>query len=369
MPDASQLMRTNFLGLTPAAQRWAAVIVVLALAAAGGMWAVGQQQEQRSVLYSGLTPQGASRVITALESHHVPFQLAQDGAEILVAPERVAAIRMQLAGDGLPTEHVGFGLFDHLPLGASDTVERVDYSRALSGELAQAVEALGPVQSAQVLLALPQDSTFTSDQKPGHASVMVRLAPGASLTATQVKAITHLIASGAQGIDPSAVSVVDDAGHLLASGTGEQDPAGAGAASARTDLERGLETRVHDQIAALVTAVAGPNKSVIEVHAELTGAAVHTVVNQAAPGAPISQQQVQEQYTGGAGAVPPAPGAAAGAGAPPAAAGAPGKVPTYGTAAGGPGATSYNKTEQLTNFQIATQQTDTHDPGNAVRRI
>jgi flagellar M-ring protein FliF len=339
--------------LSPAQRVWAVAVTVGTLAVLAIVAAVGHQR-QDAVLYSGLTPDAASRVITALEAHHVPFQIGRGGSEILVPAERVAAVRIQLAGEGLPVGTVGFGLFDHLPLGASDTVERVDYLRALEGQLTEAIEALGEVQSAQVMLALPQDSAFTSEQKPPRASVMVRLRPGATLDPASVKAITHLVASSVQGLAPEDVSVVDDRGRLLASGTGAADAVGAG--SELMSLTRSVEGTVHDQVAALVDAVTGPGRSVIEVSAELSGAQVHTTAQENRPSAPLSRQQVNERYAGGGGAgpVPIGPG---------------GKPPVYGTAASGNGPVNYSRTEQTTNFQVGSQRIDTRDPGGEVRRL
>lgn len=308
-----------------------------------------------SVLYSSLTPDQAGRVIAALEAHHVPFRVTRDGSEIDIPAERVAAVRMQLAQEGLPEGAVGFGIFDHLPLGAGQTVEDVAKLRALEGQLVGAIETLRPIQSAQVMLALPRESVFTEESKPARASVVVRLRPGAALSDDEVAAITHLVAGSVQGLSPANVSVVDDQGHLLAAGSGggSQDPAGV------ASRERQLETQVHRKIASLVDAAVGPGHSVVAVQVLLNTKKAHIVstVYSRGTSAPLSQQKTTETYTGAG----PGPG-----GVP----GVKGQVPVYGTPAGSAGpASSYSHTQETTNFQVGTTQTDTQDPGGQISQI
>jgi flagellar M-ring protein FliF len=350
MPRGGTLdsLRRVWEGLSPAQRAVALGAAGLAVAAALAALAAGRHVGW-GVLYSDLGPEAASRVITALEARHVPFQLARGGTEVLVPEERVAALRIQLAGEGLPEGTVGFGLFDHLPLGASETVEQVDYVRALSGELSRAIDTLAPVASSRVLIALPQQSAFTSQQQPPQASVVVRLRPGMALGASEVRAITHLVAAGVPGLEPDRVSVVDDQGRLLAAGQG---PGGDALGS-----EQEVEDRVRRQVASLVDAVAGPGRSVVEVRAELQPGPVRTTTEDVLAGQPVSQQQVRETYTG--------TGAAAG-GVP----GVKGQVPVYGTPGGGGGGqASYQRTDQVTNYQVGTRQTESQQPGGAVQRI
>jgi len=348
-------VRSAWANVPPAQRWWGGAITGLVIAALVGLSMAGRST-QWAVLYSRLTPEEASQVITALETHHVPFRPGEDGTSILVPPDRLAATRLQLAGEGLPTGIVGFGVFDHLPLGASDTVERVDYMRALEGQLTQAVESLGQVQSAQVMIALPQSSTYTSEDRPAQASVMVRLQPGAQLSGAEVKAITHLVASSVQGLTPEHISVVDDRGRLLAAGTGQGD--GTVADADLQALQRATEQRIHDQIASLVDAVAGPGRSVIQVHADVSGTQVHTVEDQPSAGVPVSQQAVHETYTGGPAATPP-----------PAPVTATGRPPIYGPAAGPTTASNYERSQQTTNYEVGRRRVETKDGGGQVNRL
>jgi len=355
-----QSVGTTWANVPPAQRRWGLMATAIVVAGLIALTMVGRQG-QWGVLYSNLTPDGASKVITALTAHHIPFRPSEDGTSILVPPDRLAAVRIQLAGEGLPTGIVGFGLFDHLPLGASDAVERVDYMRALEGQLTEAVQALAEVRSAQVMLAMPETSTYTSDDRPARAAVMVSLQPGAQLSASEVKAITHLVASGVQGLAPDRVSVVDDHGQLLAAGNGQAD--GALSGSDLESLQRSTEQRVHDQIAALVDAVAGPGRSVIEVRAEMRAAQVQTVEEAPSQGVPVSQQSVQETYTGGPAPVP-------GGGTQSATTGTV-KPPVYGApAAGGAAAASqYQRQQQTTNFQEGRKRVETKEPGGQLDRL
>ena len=379
-----QSVSTTWANVPPVQRRFGLAITLVVAGVLAALALAGRSSSQWSVLYSHLTPDGASQVVTALEAHHIPFRPSDDGTSVLVAPDRLAATRIQLAGEGLPTGIVGFGLFDHLPLGASDTVEHVDYMRALEGQLTQAVEALGEVRGAQVMLSLPETSTYTSADRPAHAAVMVSLQPGAELSSSEVRAITHLVASSVEGLTPDRVSVADDHGRLLAAGAGEAD--GSVSGSELDSLEQSTEERVHNQIAALVDAVAGPGKAVIEVRADISAAQVQTVEDQPTAGVPVSQQSTQEVYAGGPGAFAAplpnigatgtTPGRQPNATAAPqpntAGTGALTRPPTYGPAAGGAGAGSaneYQRTLQTTNFHEGVRHTETKDPGGQIDRL
>ena len=121
-----------------------------------------------------------------------------------------------LAAAGLPkTGRIGFELFDKTNFGATEFVEHINYKRALEGELERSVMSLAEVEQARVHLTLPKESVFLDQQQPAKASVMVKLRPGAQISPQNVMAVTNLVASAVEGLNPEAVSVVDMDGKLL----------------------------------------------------------------------------------------------------------------------------------------------------------
>src|SRR5262252_9935010 len=104
---------------------------------------------------------------------------------------------------GLPKSgRIGFELFDKTNFGATEFTERINYRRALEGELERSVMSLAEVEQARVHLTFPKDSVFLEARQPAKASVMVKLRPGARLEPPNVLAISHLVASAVEGLAP-----------------------------------------------------------------------------------------------------------------------------------------------------------------------
>lgn len=193
----------------------------LALAAAaviGGLTALSHWSRERDFrpLYSSLAPEDAAAVLAKVRENGSEFRLSDNGSTVLVPSGRVAELRLQLAAAGIPKSgRIGFELFDKSTFGMSDFSEQVNYHRALEGELERSVMSLAEVEQARVHITFPKDSLFLEQREPAKASVLVKLHPGAQLSAQNVAAICQLTASAVDGLLPEAVSVVDSGGNLL----------------------------------------------------------------------------------------------------------------------------------------------------------
>src|SRR5436309_615976 len=169
------------------------LVVVLGLA-----WWV--QRPLYRPLFTNLAEQDAGAIVEALRAEKVPFRLEDGGRAILVPAERLYELRLALASHGLPGGGgVGFELFDRQTLGQTDFLQRLNYQRALQGELARTISRLGGVESARVHLALPERSLFVGEDRRPSASVVVKLAPGRALSAAQIDGIVHLVAASVEG--------------------------------------------------------------------------------------------------------------------------------------------------------------------------
>ena len=131
------------------------------------------------------------------------IRLSENGTTILAPSARVAELRLEMASAGLPKSgRIGFELFDKTNFGATEFSEHVNYRRALEGELERSVMSLTEVEQARVHLTFPKDSVFLESRQPGKASVVLRLRPGAKLSAQNVAALTNLLASAVEGLTP-----------------------------------------------------------------------------------------------------------------------------------------------------------------------
>ena len=188
-----------------------AVLVVLVT-----LWGAAEK-EQQQVLYSQLNMQDAGAIAAKLKEMKVPYTLKGDGTTILVPAAMVLDARLRLATEGLPQGGgVGYEVFGNSPLGGmTDFMQKLNYRRALQGELARTIGHIAAVHSARVHLVIPEKALFREQQEKTTASVALTLVPGRRLASEQIRGITQLIASSVPGLDPQDVVIVDDTGQIL----------------------------------------------------------------------------------------------------------------------------------------------------------
>lgn len=203
------------------------MLIGVAAAVAIGLWVVmWSRTPEYGLLYSGLDQRDAAAVVQSLQSSGTPYRLNPDGSSIMVPADRLATIKLKLAGQGLPQTHptADQGTGDSL-FGISDFAEHNRYQHQLEADLASTISSLQAVRSARVHLAMPKPSAFIRDNHPASASVVVSLYGGNQLDSGQVAAIVHLVASSVPDLDPQHVSVVNSEGQLLTSNDPESSAA------------------------------------------------------------------------------------------------------------------------------------------------
>jgi flagellar M-ring protein FliF len=250
-------------------------------------------------LFSNLASTDASAIVDELNASGVAYELADGGGTIMVANDQVYDLRLSMSGKGLPAgSDTGYALLEEQGITTSEFQQQVSYQRALEGELAKTLEALEGVRSAVVHVALPEDEVFVSDEKEPTASVLLDLAPGTTLSGGQVQAVTNLVSSSIEGMDPEQVTVADSAGQVL-SAPGQGVTAAAG--DARSQLEQEYEDRLAANAQVILDRVLGPGNAQVSVRADLdlnqrdTTSKTYTY-EEGTP--PISESTSTEEYTG-----------------------------------------------------------------------
>jgi flagellar M-ring protein FliF len=191
------------------------VAAVLVIAGVTGLVHWRKESDFRP-LFTNLSSEDAGAVVQKLRESGAEYRLEQGGATVLAASSQIAELRLELASSGLPkTGRIGFELFDKANFSATEFTEKVNYRRALEGELERSIMTLSEVESARVHVTFPRDSVFLESQQPGKASIIVRLHPGSFLSKQNVAAITNLAASAVEGLAPESISVIDGQGNLL----------------------------------------------------------------------------------------------------------------------------------------------------------
>jgi flagellar M-ring protein FliF len=237
----STLPRPVLLGLGAAL---IAIFVVLAL------W---MREPDYRTLFSNVEGRDGGAIVNILNQRNIPYKFADNGSTILVPADQVYTLRLELAAQGLPRGgNVGFELLDKPNFGARQFTEQVAYQRALEGELSRSIEALQPVKSARVHLAIPRQSLFVRDREAPTASVLLTLFPARTLSESQVSAIAWLVSSSVPQLNAASVSIVDQDGHLLSTPGGT-----AGMDSTRRNFINDIEQRTTQRILTLLNPIVG----------------------------------------------------------------------------------------------------------------
>jgi flagellar M-ring protein FliF len=236
-------------------------IVAAALAAAAGVIGFVHWKHEGDFrpLYTSMAPEDAAGVVQKLRETGVEYRLSDNGGSVMVPSGKLAESRLALAAAGLPkTGRIGFELFDKSNFGATEFVEHINYKRALEGELERSVMSLAEVEQARVHLTLPKESVFLDQQEPAKASVMVKLRPGAQISAQNVLAVTNLVASAVEGLTPDSVSVVDMDGTLLSrpkkTAADDGSEITSGALEVRQEIEKNLVAKIGETLEPLLGA-------------------------------------------------------------------------------------------------------------------
>ncbi len=220
----------------------AAILVFAAIA----VWWLATPREQ--LLFGGLKQADAAEIVQALDEWKVPHTIVDDGAGISVPADVLYETRMRLVSAGIPRGGaVGFELFDDSDFGVTEFAQRVNYQRALQGEIERTIAALPGVENVRVHLSIRRPGLFVGDREQSKASVALGLHAGETLTARQVRGIRSLVAGAVEGLSMEQVSIVDAGGNLLAGG-------GATLQSyeARDDVAGEVEDRLRTRISELL---------------------------------------------------------------------------------------------------------------------
>src|SRR5919112_1663940 len=218
-------------------------------------------------LFSNLAATDASSIVDELNASGVAYELTDGGTTIMVGKDSVYDLRLSMSGKGLPAgQETGYALLDEQGITTSEFQQQVSYQRALEGELSATLESLAGVRQAVVHVALPEDEVFVTEQSEPTASVLLDLAAGTALSGEQIQAVTNLVSSSVQDMDPEQVTVTDSAGQVLsAPGSGSA----AAANDARSAVEQETEGRLQENAERVLQSIVGPGRAVVSVRADM----------------------------------------------------------------------------------------------------
>jgi len=343
----------------------ATVVSAIGLVFLMGLW---MKEPAMAVLYQGLNERDAAAVVNELDAMGTPYQLSPNGDTIEVAAAQVASTRLHLASKNLPQSGAGFEIFDKGALtgiGMTDFMQRVNYQRALEGEIARSITSIDGVKTARVHIAIPEKTLFADQQQEPTASVVLDLATGVQLSSSQIQAIRFLLANSVEGMKAANISVVDMTGHLYDIPESETTGGSALSTSSQLETERQLELQTQKDLQSMLDSTLGAHSTVVHVNMELNWNREESVSEEYAPAGQVgsvvrSNQQSEESWTG--------VGSDAAAGVPGVDSNAPVDTPNYPTG-GNANNGDYNKRTSTTNYEVSKRVINSVKQPGSIQRI
>jgi flagellar M-ring protein FliF len=254
---------------SPAKGRNLLIVIVLLLSVIGfGSLIFWNNRPDYQVLFSNLSQEDAGEILTKIKEKKIQYQLTNSGTTILIPRDQVYDTRISLAAEGLPKGGgIGFEVFDRTNLGTTDFVQKLNYQRALQGELSRTIKQIKEVEQARVHIVTPKESLFVEEQKKPTASVFIKTRSGMTLGAPQVEGIVHLVASAVEGLEPGNITVVDTSGKILSK---RIEPGLIGQlTTGQLEYQRNIEEGLKKKIQGMLEEVLGLNRAIARVSTEI----------------------------------------------------------------------------------------------------
>lgn len=244
----------------------AGACIIVALFVSLSYWALSTDYQ---ILFAELDPQDGGAIISELDRMKVPYQLKDDGKTILVEQSQVYKTRLKLMGKGVNLKGtVGFEIFNESDFGMTDFAQRINYQRALQGEIARTIMGLEEVQSARVHLVVPESGFLKKGEKQTKASITITTKPGHKLAQDQVLGIQRLVAAAVPEIDISGVTILDSRGVALTKSV-DKEQEEAKSLESKLAVKQQTEEYFTQKVVAILDKTFGPGKAIVSVDVTL----------------------------------------------------------------------------------------------------
>jgi flagellar M-ring protein FliF len=220
-------------------------------------------------LYYNLSQEDAGMVVEELKEQKIPYRLSASGKTVMVPADRVYDLRLDLASRGVPSGGgVGFEIFDRTDLGTTEFVQKLNYQRALQGELSRTINQFAEVEQSRVHITLPEKTLFLEDEQKPTASVVLKLRRKGALKERQVQGIVHLVSGSVEGLPTENITVVDVDGNVLSAATSEESNL-AGLTGSQQEFQNELEAGLEKRVQTMLERVVGVGNAIVRVTANL----------------------------------------------------------------------------------------------------
>lgn len=289
--------REFFKNLGPTKRLSVIAVTIIALFALSTMLYMASGKDYAPLL-TNIPSEQVSSIVAKLNEKNIPFQLRDEGKTVAIPKELLHSTQMTLMAEiGSPKMgSIGLEVFDKQDFGMNSYAQKINYQRALQGELMRAINTLTAVKQSKVILALPNKKTFLEEGGQASASVVVELRQGKELAPEQVRGIRYLVANAVENMDPDRVTVLDDRGKVLT----RQSDGVSGGSNELLDLKAKIENDLENRIEDILTKVVGHAKVVAKVDATLNHRVISSVEESVDPDrTAIRSQQSEEESLDG----------------------------------------------------------------------
>jgi len=241
---------------------------IILLAATLAYLAYFSNQADYVPLFSRVSEGEMGTIVENLKKKKIPYRLSEAGS-VSVPKEQLYDIRLSLAAEGIPNKGSGSGfeIFDQQKLGSTEFVQKINYQRALQGELARTINQMNEVTESRVHLVLPEESLFMEDRKPPSAAVVLKLHPGARLGQRQVQGIVNLVSSAVKGLEDSRVTILSTDGQVIHKKNDGDNPSQV--PGSHLEYKNQIEENLRQKIQSMLEQVLGSSRVISRVTAEM----------------------------------------------------------------------------------------------------
>lgn len=263
-----------------------------------------------SPLYSNLSTSEAGQIKANLDSKHVPYQLSNGGTTISVPSDQVNQLKLDLAAAGIPKSgQIDYSFFgQNASFGMTDKQFTVLERAAMQTELANLITQIKGVKAAKVMLNLPQNSVWVSDQNNSQnqasASVVLQLDPGYQLDNSQVQGLYHLVAKSVPNLSEDNIVIMDQYFNYYNKKNNANDST-LSAYDQQKQIKDDIEKELRQRVQQMLGMMMGQDKVMVNVSTNIdftktksSEDLVQPVNKQTMQGLQVSAENISETYTG-----------------------------------------------------------------------
>ena len=250
-------------------QRALLVAIVLACVITGVLLTQWATRPEMRLLFGNLDIDECSKIAEKIGEKDVPYEIRNGGRSLFVPANQIYTLRASLARDGLVPKNgePGYEIFDNEKIGVSPLVQKMNYNRALQGELAKTIQVFEGIEFARVHIVRPEQTMFTTGGEKASAAVMVRVRPGWKISPVTITAIQNLVAGAIEGLGPEHVTIADSLGAMLSNRN--MSDTFVGGANTYKDYKVAVEQEMTDRLLRSLETVLGTGRATILANAIL----------------------------------------------------------------------------------------------------